>query len=244
MKKHAFIGVALNKVNPFYYGGWGGELTQTHNDLNKAIYTLCKPNTKTIILKDELATIETFMIELLNLNLRKGDLLDIYYSGHGTNVPDTNNDEEDLQDEAYCFYNGLLLDDSLNYFITTRLDNGITIRLWSDCCHSGSISRDYNNNLKPKHIEYQRSFRVSTLSNVSKPLVQKVYSISACMDHEVAYEGSNGGVFTEAFTTALNANKNMTFNKLRKELTKVKGQTPMITGYNLNFLGMYAKVIQ
>lgn len=31
-----------------------------------------------------------------------GDMFVVYYSGHGSNVPDTDGDEQDGEDEAFC----------------------------------------------------------------------------------------------------------------------------------------------
>ncbi|GGN01247.1 hypothetical protein GCM10009721_30590 [Terrabacter tumescens] len=74
-----------------------------------------------------------------------GDVLYLHYSGHGSNVPDTNGDETtDGRDEILCphdlDWNDPLTDDWLRTTID-RLDPGASLTVVMDCCHSGSNTR-------------------------------------------------------------------------------------------------------
>jgi len=76
---------------------------------------------------------------------KPGDVLYLHYSGHGSNVPDTNGDETtDDRDEILCptdlDWNDPLTDDWLRTTFD-RLDPGASLTVVMDCCHSGSNTR-------------------------------------------------------------------------------------------------------
>ena len=56
-----------------------------------------------------------------------GDVLVLFFSGHGTSIADTDGDEADAKDEAWCFTDGdgnlgpLLLDDELAVAVTSSV---------------------------------------------------------------------------------------------------------------------------
>lgn len=78
------------------------------------------------------------------------DVLIFFYAGHGCNVEDTNGDEEDGEDEAFCTvgrdgtFSGeeheLLIDDDFSRTIDYYIDHHVRILVLTDCCHSGSIA--------------------------------------------------------------------------------------------------------
>lgn len=83
-------------------------------------------------------------LEDLVADTASGDVLYFHFSGHGSNVPDTNGDEADERDEIFCPHDldwtAPLLDD----WVRTRLDQlpeGVNLTFVSDCCHSGTITR-------------------------------------------------------------------------------------------------------
>jgi hypothetical protein len=73
-----------------------------------------------------------------------GDVLVFQYAGHGTQVPDTDQDEEDGTDEALVpkdFEDGaFLIDDDLRQ-VFDKLAAGVSLTCFIDCCHSGTITR-------------------------------------------------------------------------------------------------------
>lgn len=75
---------------------------------------------------------------------RRGDVLLLHYSGHGSNVPDDNGDEDDNRDEILCptdlDWNDPLRDDWLRN-VFDGLSAGVSLTVISDCCHSGTITR-------------------------------------------------------------------------------------------------------
>lgn len=75
---------------------------------------------------------------------RRGDVLLVHFSGHGSNVPDDNGDEADHRDEILCptdlDWKNPLRDDWLRTTFD-RLRAGVSLTVVTDCCHSGTITR-------------------------------------------------------------------------------------------------------
>ena len=75
---------------------------------------------------------------------RKGDVLVLHYSGHGSNVPDDDGDEADQRDEILCptdlDWKAPLTDDWLRQTFD-RLRDGVSLTVIMDCCHSGTNTR-------------------------------------------------------------------------------------------------------
>lgn len=75
---------------------------------------------------------------------KKGDVLLLHYSGHGSNVPDDNGDEPDHRDEILCptdldWYDPFR-DDWLRK-VFDGLKSGVSLTFVSDSCHSGTVTR-------------------------------------------------------------------------------------------------------
>lgn len=83
-------------------------------------------------------------IRQLVVGAKKGDVLYVHYSGHGSNVPDDNGDEADHRDEILCPTNldwhDPLRDDWLRETFD-RLKSGVSLTVVFDCCHSGTATR-------------------------------------------------------------------------------------------------------
>lgn len=242
---HYFVGIALNNVNPVYYGGWDGKLQMTLVDLNRAKEVLTNSKSKIHLFVDSEATIKNVDSKLFELSsiLKRGDVMDIYYSGHGTFFKDDNSDEIDGFDEAFCLFDGFLLDDRLNY-VLSNIVKGATVRLWTDCCHSGTIYKSTLQGDEPLITATPKFFNSKQLSDynntvatVEQPQIKcKLISFNACMDNEVAYEDSKGGVFTSNIYNALKINPKLNTASLANNLKKVKGQTPQVGYFNCTLL--------
>ena len=84
-------------------------------------------------------------IEGLVAGGKRGDVLLLHYSGHGSNVPDDNGDEEDdNRDEILCptdlDWNDTLRDDWLRS-VFDGLRDGVNLTVITDSCHSGTVTR-------------------------------------------------------------------------------------------------------
>jgi len=84
-------------------------------------------------------------ISALITEARRGDVLFLHFSGHGSNVPDKNGDEADKRDEILCptdlDWKKPFLDDWLRSAIDRVKRRGASLTVVMDCCHSGSITR-------------------------------------------------------------------------------------------------------
>ena len=83
-------------------------------------------------------------IKKLVRDSKKGDVAVLHYSGHGSNVPDDNQDEADGRDEILCptdlDWKAPLLDDWLRKAFD-RVRAGVNLTVIFDCCHSGTATR-------------------------------------------------------------------------------------------------------
>ncbi|EWT02335.1 Caspase-1, p20 [Intrasporangium oryzae NRRL B-24470] len=99
------------------------------------------------MLTDEQATKAAMEAAITSLvtTAAAGDVLYLHYSGHGSNVPDTNGDESDGRDEILCphdlDFNDPLTDDWLRTTFD-RLDPAASLTVVMDCCHSGTNTRE------------------------------------------------------------------------------------------------------
>ena len=116
------------------------------------------------------------MIDISN----KNDLLFFYFTGHGTQIVDNNNDEIDKKDEIFVTSdykdNKSLTDDILKTILSR---SKATIFTLFDCCHSGTMS------------DLKYSFSLNPYSLNTKLLLEdknKIASISSCSDNKDSYE--------------------------------------------------------
>jgi hypothetical protein len=83
-------------------------------------------------------------IKSLLKGAKKGDVLVLHYSGHGSNVPDDGTDEADGRDETLCptdlNWDDPMRDDWLRETFDT-LSAGVSLTVIMDCCHSGTNTR-------------------------------------------------------------------------------------------------------
>lgn len=151
----------------------------------------------------------------------EGDVLVFQYSGHGTNVPNINsNDNEiDTRDEAICphdFANGALIIDDDVAELFASLGEGVNLTTFMDCCHSQTNTRfgigptvsaprgsDSRPRLVPptaqldqKYIEFRRTHRTRSFSPRRGRGLMRNASFAACLDRELAWESAGQGDFT------------------------------------------------
>lgn len=155
-----------------------------------------------------------------------------YFSGHGSQVPDDNNDEKDHFDEVLLLYdvtltesqgrqtlNGVLLDDEFGRMLAKIKSRNILVIL--DACHSGSATRSIR--LTPRSIPI-RSAQVkyfyyspmleaaggSGRFDVMEPdaltaAEGRYVALSACRDDEQTIATAQGSIFTLGLRAALRA---------------------------------------
>jgi len=144
MSKLNSLVIGLNRVDPLSYDGrWDGALPCCEKDADDIILILRSLKyDKITSLKTKKATRQNVLKALKSAakEMKKGDLLTIYYSGHGGQVPDMNGDESDTEDETWCLYDGQLIDDEL-YYEFSNFKDGVRIFMISDSCHSGTVAK-------------------------------------------------------------------------------------------------------
>jgi metacaspase-1 len=136
------IHIGLNSVDPAQYHGWSGDLMACEFDAeDMAVIAESRGFAPTTILTAD-ATADTVLGALQSAaeELTEGDTLLLTYSGHGGRTPDLEGDEDDGCDETWCLYDRQVLDDEL-YRAFAAFGDGVRIAVFSDSCHSGTITR-------------------------------------------------------------------------------------------------------
>ena len=134
--------IGLNSVDPNHYAGWSGALFACENDAKDlAALARTKGIVPTVLMtRDATRSAIIAAIRTAAKKLVAGDLFLLTYSGHGGQVPDTDDDEVDRRDETMCFFDGQFIDDEL-YLELSKFAKGVRILLLSDSCHSGTVAR-------------------------------------------------------------------------------------------------------
>lgn len=146
--------------------------------------------------------------------VKSGDTLFIHYSGHGTQVDSTDDDEKNNpdtpgEDDCLCPCNfadydgedGFISDDVLKEILVNQIPVGAKLRAFFDCCHSGSaLDLEYlwKNN--------ENFIKVSAPERQSNDILL----ISGCRDSQTSADSWNSqkrlamGALTMAMIKALN----------------------------------------
>ena len=143
-KQSIGLHIGLNSVDPKCYGGWSGKLSSCENDARDMAAITSSLKFENSILLTHQATVDDVVggIRSVSKRLRSGDFFCISFAGHGGQVIDINDEEEeeDGKDETWCLFDRQLLDDELN-FLFAEFAAGVRILVFSDSCHSGTVTR-------------------------------------------------------------------------------------------------------
>lgn len=165
------------------------------------------------------STVENWLVK----GVGPEDRVLFYFSGHGSQIPDENNDENDQFDEVLLLYDvaikaqsrpqtltGVLVDDDFNTMLARMQSRNILVIL--DACHSGSATRSLRlnprsisvNDAQVKFFSYspyvqtaggQGSFDVLDPETSGK-ISGRYVAIAACRDDEKTISTSQGSIFT------------------------------------------------
>lgn len=214
------------------YPGTGNDLSGCVNDANDWKRTMEDSGFETTSLLDGQAT-KSNMHEAISKivgDTGRDDIAVITYSGHGTWVPDEDDDEVDGRDEALCPYDisqGQILTDDELYEIFGGRKWGARIIFISDSCHSGTVAkvcnvilgneRDLRNAPKIRFLApevyikgneklLKKALRVENVKARGKIRAASVL-LSGCKDDEYSYDawfnGRPNGAFTYVALQAL-----------------------------------------
>lgn len=188
------------------------------NDANAwKAYLISKGFTVTMY-TDKLANKFVILNALTNLCLgtHTGDKRVFVYSGHGTQVRDLNGDESDGYDEAIVPVNfthqgtNLILDDDIHTAIN-HLAAGVTMDLFFDSCHSGTVTRDLEKT--DKYVEIMPGLRAPDNAGklnkmfVPSPTMKEICWAGCAVNQtsaEVGIAGIPRGLFSYALLYVLN----------------------------------------
>jgi hypothetical protein len=178
-----------------------------------------------LLLTDDDAQRERILGELERLigSSGPGDQVVFQYSGHGTQLDDTDADEDDALDEAICpvdFDDGAFIIDDDFAQVFARIPHGVAVTAFFDCCHSGENTRLAvgrpglsTTGARPRYIratpamqEQHKAFRARSgrrgLARSGDRSRMRQVVFSACRSDELAYENAGQGDFTR-FTIPL-----------------------------------------
>ncbi len=208
------------------YPGTSNDLSGCVNDANDWLKALDERGFSTGLMLDAEATKSSMQEAIARIVDETGqnDIGVITYSGHGTWIPDEDNDEPDGRDEALCPYDinlGEVLTDDELYAIFSQRKRGARIIFISDSCHSGSVSRFAGMMpgaeedpwkfqrirflppevyLKKDQERLMRAMRVEKIAHTRKRIKAASLLISGCMDSEYSYDAWFNGRANGAFT--------------------------------------------
>ncbi len=180
----------------------------------------------------------------LGSGVKKDDKVLIYYSGHGTNIPDENGDEDDKVDEVLLLhdfrqvtrngvetFDNVLIDDHFNELLKKIPSKNVLVMV--DACHSGTITKRIRLNTRNFYGEEEAVAKFYAYEGM--PLKQKGsftaregkkgkwVAISAAQDDELSIATKSGSVFTlgvrESVREAANGRAALTPRKLTQDVT-------------------------
>jgi hypothetical protein len=178
-------------------------------DLVVARYSFPEENIRTLF--NQAASREKILAELnyLLATAEKGDVVFIYYAGHGSQVVNSLSKEQDKRDESIVpadAYKGAkdIRDKELAALFNALIDKGVILTVIFDSCHSGSAGRgqlyavEGIRNLDPDSND------AADPSDPAKPEERGALIISAAQDFEFAKEiADENNIMHGAFTLAL-----------------------------------------
>lgn len=211
--------------------GWNGRLGRSGECCEKDAMDMAaiagKQGFETKLLLTEKATADEVQKEIRSAanNLVAGDIFLLTYAGHGSQVEDLTDDEIDNEDETWCLYDRMFLDDEQRA-LYTEFGEGVRILVLCDSCHSGTATRSgglaghmkRNTFGQPmarampretaKSVYYARQAEYDqiqrSLQNPPPELRASRILLSACQDSEEAMGDAENGKFTRALKKVWN----------------------------------------
>jgi hypothetical protein len=227
MPRGISLHLGLNTIDPAHYDGWDGALTACEFDAAsmKAIAESRGFEPRVLLSSEATADAIIGEIERAAGELAPGDLFLLTYAGHGGQVPDRNDeDEEDRSDETWLAYDRQIVDDEL-YSLWATFQPGVRVLVVSDSCHSGTVTRAIEGDVpnvvatrasadaqSPRYRAMPRDVMIGTYRanaglydgiQEALPTAEQadvgatVVLISGCQDDQLSLDGFSNGLFTE-----------------------------------------------
>ena len=151
---------------------------------------------------DSYATVSNFLNQLRRHveALKPGSVLFIHYSGHGTQVYDTNGDESDGYDEALYLHDGPVADDRLNE-ILQKIPDGANVVLAMDCCFSGTITKAAVKDVKNRFVQtVEERPKIRIGGGLAWKSNMNWILLSGCQENQTSADALINGRYNGAFT--------------------------------------------
>lgn len=229
MVKRVAICLGLTRVDPNGYDGWDGLCPGCDIDV-QAFAGLChNRGFDGVHVLVNSAADELFLLPAFNGacdTLEAGDLLALYFSGHGGQLPDEDDDEEDGNDETLCLWSRELVDDVIAEYLQF-VPPGVRIFIVTDSCHSGTNYRARTQRRESRPIDLVNS------SRLLQPGTSLLH-FGGCDDDRYSYGSEDGGEFTQRLIAVANqARKPITYREwFDRTFRKMpRYQTPTISAW-------------
>ena len=232
-KAHALL-VGLKSVDPNAYNGWDGTGGCWGCELDvDNMERILKPLSYQIkILKTAEATRDRILSSLYRTAdlMSPNDIFIFYYSGHGGQQPDIDNDELDGKDETLVAYDREVIDDKIHQALS-KFRPGVRIVMISDSCNSGS---NYKGVITIKVNEDSIFRPIAKRSRDEVEIEAQLIHLGGCRDGFTSAGYQGGGAFTMALCEAWqNGAFNGTFKELHQKICELirSSQKPQYSEY-------------
>jgi hypothetical protein len=176
--------VGLTAVDPRAYGGWDGACPGCDVDAS-AFALLCREQGLQVAeLHNAAATVGKVKKagRAAWKDMKAGDLFVLFVSGHGGQVKDEDDDEDDGKDETLCLWDGQCTDDYLRA-LWEEIPAGVRVLYVTDTCNSGT---NYKGGPRLVGRSLPRGYEGAMIH------------FGGCADGESSYGSAQGGSWTTA----------------------------------------------
>jgi peptidoglycan hydrolase-like protein with peptidoglycan-binding domain len=204
------ISIGVNSLNTAHYGA-DFALASCVNDARKMQEIAQALGYDATTFENKQATVANFtafMRGAIN-DLVAGDSLLITFSGHGSQLPNTSDDNEaDLLDETLCFYDRMLIDDEFHALLA-QLRDGVRVHAVFDSCHSKTAYKDILIEQPKTFEDVQKKYYDKDLAKLKELTTVTVVTIANAAPGEEDNEDTVSGqpIATDSLSKALDGDK-------------------------------------
>jgi uncharacterized caspase-like protein len=240
--KRLGIFCGLTRLDPAAYDGWEGECPGCDVDVAEMATLAHRRGFDGVIaLTNALVTRETMHGVYRDVceRLEAGDLLLLYYSGHGGQVADDSGDEPDDLDETLCWWDGELSDDEIAENLSL-IPAGVRVLYVTDSCHAGSNFRGRMKDERSRMKDDPSSLILHPLSlqRAAAGMRASLLHFGGCADDRYSYGEATGGVFTQALIASLGKRRQTYYQWFAKAAKRMpKDQTPVLAEWGQGTFG-------
>jgi len=197
MARASALLVGLKSVDPQAYGNWDGTAGcwGCELDVDNMQRILTPLGYRIATLKTAEATHDAILASLYRAaeTTVPGDIFVFYYSGHGGQQPDYDDEnEQDGMDETLVAFDREVVDDKIHRALL-RFKEGVRLVMISDSCNSGSNYREIRNIAR----ERGTAFRPIAAERAERvPIKAQLIHLGGCRDGHTSAGYYGGGAFT------------------------------------------------